>query len=132
MFRSAMLRMLAVTCLAWMLWPLVARPAESADRQRILSSPPWKQALHDLDEWYSVQKVYTADELGNVKRQFDQKVARMSADELAGFLQDLQQKLVILNGEEARDARKWFGETLAVAAPEYAKKIQRRRRTSQA
>ena len=96
----------------------------TSDRNQILNSPEWKQTMKDFEEWTTVQQIYDKDQMAKLKQQFDQKVADMSADQMKEFIGDLKQKLKVLNSDEARDARKWLGETLAVAAPAYAEKIR--------
>ncbi len=98
--------------------------AQTTDREKILNSAPWKKAMEDLQQWSSVQQIYDKDQLAAKKQELDKKIAAMSAPELSSFLTELQQKLVILHSDEARNARKWLDETMAVAAPAYAKKLR--------
>lgn len=98
--------------------------AQTTDREKILNSDDWKKTMQDLEEWSSVQQIYDQDQLAQKKRELDRKIAGMSAEQLTDFLAELKQKLVILNSAEARSARRWMDETMAVAAPAYVQKIR--------
>jgi hypothetical protein len=100
----------------------VARGQEK-NREEILQSAAWKTVMSDLEEWSSVQKIYDADQLAELKQQLEEKVAGMSAKELSDYLVQLQAKVTILNSPEAREARRWLDATLEAAAPAYAKKV---------
>jgi hypothetical protein len=98
--------------------------AQSTDRERILNSADWKQTMQELQQWSSIQQIYDKEQLATKRQELDEKIAGMSAAELSDFLTDLKQKLKILNSPEAREARQFLDETMAVAAPQYAKKIR--------
>ncbi len=98
--------------------------AQTSDRDKILNSPEWKQTMKDLEQWSTVQQIYDKDQMAKLKQQFEKKIADMPADQIKEFMDDLKQKLKVLNSDEARNAREWLAETLAVAAPAYAEKIR--------
>ncbi len=98
--------------------------AQSADRSKILGSAEWKQTMQQLEEWSSVQQIYDKDHMAKLKQQLEKRVAEMPVDQLPAYLNQLKQKLKILQSQEADDVRKWLDETFAVAAPAYAEKIR--------
>lgn len=127
---------LAGACLVWVAGvPALAQPLkppmpptpqdsnDSAKKDALLKSSEWQETMRNLDEWFSVQKLYDAQEVKTLREKMSAKIAAMNAEQLVDFYIDLRQRLVILNGQEARDARRWLGETLAVAAPAYAKQV---------
>jgi hypothetical protein len=92
-------------------------PASAADAARkaaILNSPEWSQAMFAFKEWLSSQQIYDAQQVEAIKAAFNQRVARMSARELEFLLADMEAKFKILNSPEAREARAWLGQYLAV------------------
>ena len=98
--------------------------AQTSARNQILNSPEWKQTMMDFEEWSTVQQIYSKEQMAKLKQQLQEKIAGMSAEQMTDFIGDLKQKLTILHSDEAREARKWLSESLAVAAPAYAKKIR--------
>jgi hypothetical protein len=98
--------------------------ADAAERDEILQGPVWRETMRSWDAWLTVQQVYDKDQVKKLKRQLAERVERMSATELEEFLEDLQAKLQILSGAEARDARRWLSDTLSVASDKYATKVR--------
>ena len=98
--------------------------AQATDREQILQSAEWRQTMRDLDEWSSVQKIYDKDQLAQLQQELKKTIAEMPAEQLSDLLGDLQRKVMVLNSNEARHARKWLDQTLAVATPAYAAKIR--------
>jgi hypothetical protein len=96
--------------------PAPAGPAQNAERQQILESERWRQAVRGFDEWLSVQKLYTPAEVATLRAQFQSRVSRMSPAELRDQLDRMEDKLAVLNSPEAEDARRWLGQFLAVQA----------------
>lgn len=106
-----------------------AEPGDSAsngaaERNEILNSEAWRQTMLALDEWLSVQKIYEPKRAAQIRAQIEKRASQMPADELSDFMAELQAKLKILLGAEARDARQWLNETLATASDKYARKIR--------
>lgn len=96
----------------------------AAERNEILKSDAWRQTMDALDEWLSVQKIYEPKRAAQLREQIQQRASQMSAEQLSDFMAQLQAKLKILLGAEARDARQWLNDTLATASDKYAKKIR--------
>lgn len=90
----------------------------------ILQTDAWRTIMHDFDEWASVQQIYDPEQIAKYRDQLIQKASSLKGNELQDFLDDLSAKLKILASEEARKARQWLAETLAVASDSYAKKVK--------
>lgn len=89
--------------------------SQDAARKQILESDRWKHAERHLNEWFSVQKIYTADEVAAMRQEFTSRVSSMSPRELERFLHDMEERLDVLTSPEAEDARQWLGQFMAVA-----------------
>jgi methyl-accepting chemotaxis protein len=86
----------------------VTRKAEIMNGQR------WRRAIFELSEWLSSQQIYSPQEVNRIKADFNRRVAGMSSYELEYLLDDLDAKFKILETPEAKDARAWVGQYLAV------------------
>jgi hypothetical protein len=93
-------------------------------RDEVLNSPAWQETKRAWDEWLFVQKRYDKQQVEKLKQQLMAKVQRMSPQELDEFMEELQARLHILMGDEARDARRWLADTLSVASEKYAKRVR--------
>ncbi|MBX7071518.1 MAG: hypothetical protein K1X71_00110 [Pirellulales bacterium] len=82
---------------------------EMAARQKILNSPEWHEVEHAFNEWLSVQRVYPASQVPNVKAEFKRRVRTATAAELQSWLDEMSGKLQILMSPEAQDVRAWLG-----------------------
>lgn len=91
-------------------------PAREAARRQILESERWQRARHDLNQWLSIQKLYTPEEVAVLRREFQGRIDRMSPQELAVQLSEMEEKLSVLASPEAEDARRWLAQFLAVQA----------------
>jgi hypothetical protein len=98
---------------------------DSAAKRQILESPAWQQAVQGFKEWLSVQVVYDKEEVPQLEKQFTDKVNKMSASQLQGFLADLQQKLKIMSSPQAMEARAWAEDFLTKYTPAAAEKFRR-------
>lgn len=96
----------------------------AAQHDDILESPDWQETMKAWEEWSTVQKLYDQQQINNMEQELIAKVRQMSPEEQAAFHDDLRAKLHILMGAEARDARRWLSDTLAVASKKYASKIR--------
>jgi len=103
--------------------PAAATAADQDDDDRgedlvrkaeIMNSPRWRRAIFELGEWLSAQEIYTPGQVREIKSDFNRKVAKMSSHDLEYLLDDLDAKFKILDTPEARDARSWVGQYLAV------------------
>ena len=89
---------------------------QAAARQKVLDSDRWKQTRADLNEWLSIQQLYTPEEVAVMREQFADKTSKMSAKELEELMKDLDERLKVLKSPEAEEARQWFAQHLAVVA----------------
>lgn len=85
-----------------------------ARKAEIMSSARWRRAIFELGEWLSTQQIYSPQEVRNIKADFNRRVAAMSSYELEYLLDDLDAKFKIIDTPEARDAKQWLGQYLAV------------------
>jgi hypothetical protein len=103
-----------------------AAPDDDDDMARkatIMNSPRWRRAIFELGEWLSSQEIYSPQEVRTVKADFNRRVAKMSASDLEYLLDDLDAKFKILDTDEARDARAWVGQYLAVLSDHQRAKV---------
>ncbi len=104
-----------------------APAGESAAQQEIFNSPAWAAAVDGFNEWLSVQITYPQDQVPQLKAEFKARIDKMSASQLQSFLTDMQQKLAILNGPDAMEARAWAERRLnlytAARAAEFRKTL---------
>lgn len=84
-----------------------------AAKSALLQSPRWRRAVFELGEWLSTQKIYSAKEVQSIKAGFNDKVMRMSSQELEYLLDDLEAKFKVMETPEAREARAWVGQYLS-------------------
>jgi len=89
---------------------------EASRRAEVLASSRWRRAMHELDEWLAAQPVYSADRVRGIKADLAARVASMSSYELEYLLDQLDEKLNVLDSPSAREARDWLGRYLAVMA----------------
>jgi pyruvate/2-oxoglutarate dehydrogenase complex dihydrolipoamide acyltransferase (E2) component len=97
--------------------PAAAADDDDGDLARkveIMNSPRWRRAIFELGEWLSSQKIYSPQEVHNIKADFNKRVTAMSSYELEYLLEDLDNKFKILETPEAKDARQWVGQYLSV------------------
>jgi len=87
-------------------------------------TPPWDQIMQLFDEWAAVQQIYTPAQVSQWRAQILSKAASLPPADAQRLAIDLQTKLHVMLGAEARDARKWLADTLAVASDSYAKQIK--------
>jgi hypothetical protein len=89
--------------------------SQEAARREIIESDRWRRANRSLNDWLSVQQVYTPEEVDAIKAELRQRVARMSPSELKDFLDDMEDRLKVLLSPEAGDARLWLKQFISVA-----------------
>lgn len=83
-------------------------------RAAVLDSVEWRRAMFEVNEWFRTQQVYTPAEVEAVRLAFQERVANSSAEELKLILADLQTKLALMDSPQAREARAWMAEYVAV------------------
>jgi len=122
---AALLIVLAMPQLAAAQQPQLAPPALGVSRGSSPSlSGPWQQTLQAFNQWAAVQQIYTPQQISNMRRQMLEKATGLSPQESEQFRGEVEAKLHVLMSAEARDARKWLTETLAVASDSYAAKVR--------
>jgi len=84
-----------------------------AAKAEILQSSRWRRAIFELGEWLSVQKIYSPREVQRIKAEFNNKVMKMSPQELEYLLDDLEAKFKVIETPEAQEARAWVGQYLS-------------------
>jgi hypothetical protein len=88
-------------------------PQETA-RRAILESERWQQTNRRLNEWLSVQKIYSSDEIAGMRAALAERIAKMSPQELERLMDEMDGRLEVLLSPEAADARSWLSQYLAV------------------
>lgn len=92
----------------------IADVSSDPAKQAIFNSKEWKEVRRSLQEWLSVQKVYTRAETASMKAQIESKIAKMDASELQDFLDETRDKVQVLLSKEGEDARSWLAQYMAV------------------
>ncbi|HEY1600236.1 MAG TPA: hypothetical protein VGG64_11570 [Pirellulales bacterium] len=103
-----------------------AHAEDSAARDRILNSAPWKQMLQSFEVWLDSQTLYDPQQVKQIRARLAAGISRMTSGQLQWFLTDMEAKMEILNSPRAHDAQDYLAQTLAVASPAYARKIRDR------
>jgi hypothetical protein len=98
--------------------------ADIAAKDKILNTPEWKQTFHEFNEWMSAQVIYDADQIQQVRKRMALGISRMTPAQLERFQSDIQEKLAVLNSDQAKQAGTYLTETFAVASPAYARKVR--------
>jgi hypothetical protein len=91
------------------------------------ASPPsaeWQATLQLFDQWAAVQQTYPPEHVAQMRQQLLDQARTLPAAAASALRETMDAKLHVLLSTEARDARKWLAETLAVAAPAYAKQVR--------
>ena len=114
-------RLLAVTWVLLMSIPAWAEQTPSADdppsgfaveepsaRDEILQSSRWRRVRRSFDEWLSVQKIYTDQQVAEIREELRRRIDSMTAIELEDFLYDMEERLEVLMSDEVKDARNWL------------------------
>lgn len=93
-----------------------ASVSDAALRTQILESASWRRAMFEVNEWLLTQRVYTPQQVEEMRAQFRQRVDEMSGADLKLLLGDLETKLQIIDTPQAREAKAWMAEYVAVLA----------------
>jgi paraquat-inducible protein B len=99
--------------------------SETAARQEVLQSKEWREMKESLGEWLSVQTIYGPEQVKQLKANFNGQIAQMSASQLRDFNEQMNEKLKILLGAEAREARAWMRQYLSVASEAKIKQMRK-------
>ena len=97
--------------------------ADKARTEAILQNDAWRNTLAGLDQWLSIQTMYSQKQIDDIRKQVLERVAKMSPDELEDFRQDLDARIAMLLSPEGRDILNWVAANLAAASPAYRKKM---------
>jgi len=89
---------------------------EAGRRSEVLASSRWRRAMHERDEWLAQQPVYAPDRVRRIKADFAERVAAMSSYELEYLLDQIDEKIEVLDSPAAKEAREWLGRYLSVMA----------------
>jgi hypothetical protein len=92
--------------------------AASADQQgpehrEILESDRWQRMGRTLNEWLSVQQVYTAEQVAAIRARLSARASQMTPRELEEFMKDMEERLEVLTSPEAEEARQWLAHFFA-------------------
>jgi uncharacterized protein (TIGR02246 family) len=101
--------------------------AEESGKAAILASREWVETQRAFDQWLSIQNTYTADEVQEMRAGLRDRVDKMSVAEMQLFLADSRDKLAILLGQEAQQARLWLAQRMAVEVNLTQEEIQKSR-----
>jgi hypothetical protein len=93
-----------------------ATTSDDALRREIFESSAWRRAMFEVNEWLLTQRVYPPEQVEEMRAQFRQRVDEMSGADLKLLLGDLETKLAIMDSPQAREAKAWMGEYVAVLA----------------
>jgi hypothetical protein len=96
-------------------------------RRQVLTSDRWRRAERGLNEWLSVQQLYSPEEVAVLRTQFQHRIDRMSPAELQDHLVNMEEKLAVLSSPAAEDARRWLAQFLAVQAKYTDAQLRERR-----
>ncbi len=97
----------------------------SMSKEEILASPRWKRAEQALEDWLSVQNLYTPEELAQLEQRCTARINAMDAAQLRKYLRDAEAKLDILLSPEVQQARDWVGSYMAVLALPKREELQK-------
>jgi hypothetical protein len=91
-------------------------PDDLARKRQILNGDRFRQAKFQFDQWLSIQKVYSRQQIPGLRAAFRKRINAMTPAELEDFLGQMEAKLAILMSPEAQDARDWIGYFASVQA----------------
>ena len=94
-------------------------------KAEILASPRWKRAQKSLNDWLSVQNIYSPEEVVQLQKEWADEVDEMDADELQDLLDDMEERLKILLSPQVEQARAWIGSYLAVLADPHREALRK-------
>ncbi len=92
---------------------------EAQTREDVFASPRWSDVVNSMDEWISVQLIYTESQTAELVQGIKDKVDSLDVVELKAFLVDTEERLAVLLSDDAAKARRY----LSVASQEYRQKL---------
>lgn len=96
--------------------PSTNKAAEAPRRTKLLASSEWHMSVDELNAWIDAQPMYSAGQKQALKKQFQERTAQMSADQLEFTLNDTNAKLKYLNSPEAQEAAEWISKLMTLAS----------------
>jgi hypothetical protein len=93
-----------------------AEQSPAAARREIIESDRWRRMNRALNEWLSVQTIYSDEQATAMITEIQTRIRTMSPREVEDFMEDMEERLAVLLSPEAEDAREWLNQFLAVAA----------------
>jgi hypothetical protein len=99
-----------------------AQPAQTAapsadqqesQRRQILESDRWQRMGRTLNEWLSIQQVYTAEQVATIRSELSARASQMTPRELEQFMHDMEERLEVLTSAQADEARQWLAHFFA-------------------
>ncbi|MEZ6071032.1 MAG: hypothetical protein R3C10_12335 [Pirellulales bacterium] len=96
---------------------------QQAAREKVLTSDEWRRVGDEFHQWLSVQSVYSAEQVAQIKAQMQRQVNGMTAEQLEQFVTDLDSKLKVLMSPEMVQTRSWLAQYYT---PQYREKLAKR------
>jgi hypothetical protein len=93
-------------------------------KEQVLKNPEWRKTMQALNVWLTNQKLYSKDRVKDFKYDIIAQVDKMSPRQMIEFKNELDAKLAVLNGADARAVRMWMREQLSLASEEYGDKLK--------
>lgn len=93
-------------------------------REDVLTSTDWRRTMLSLSTWFDSQQMYTPEQVLGFKREINRRAKEMTPTELLTMQHDIDSKLSILNGEQARQVRLWLREQLSLVSDDYARQVK--------
>ena len=87
-----------------------------------LTGDEWQDTLLRFEQWLSVQTLYDAEQVRQMRARFAERAKRTSTADRKHFINEVDAKLQILYSPGIYELEAYFEETLAAATPAYAKK----------
>jgi hypothetical protein len=103
--------------------PSAAASAELAKKSEILNSERWRSMQKEFEQWLAVQVIYTPQQVQRLKAKLAAEVKNMSVPELERFMIEWDEKLEVLHGKDAAEAREWLGQNLSMMADGYRRQF---------
>ena len=96
-------------------------------KAKILNGREWLETRRAFEQWLSIQNTYSPEEVQEMRASLRDRIEKMSVAELQSFLADSREKLAVLLGSEAQQARLWLAQRLAVEVNLTPEQIQKHR-----
>jgi len=84
------------------------------------------QVLPRFDQWAEQQRIYSKDDVANMRARIVDRLEHLSPQDAAVFSNDMTAKIETLSSPNAKAAEQWLAQTLAVASDSYARDLRAR------